>query len=292
MRSPPARTEAARGEPLAAPARPADGPPLVCLPGGPMRDSAYLGELGGLSAHRQLIMLDLRGTGRSELPADTGSYRCDRQVEDAEALRAHLGLDRIDLLGHSAGANLAVLYAGRHPERVGKLVLLTPSVMAAGITITGEARLETARVRRSEPWYPDAYAALEAVAAGRGTAGSRQAIAPFPPRPLGRRGPRLRRRRRGPEERRGGGRLRRRRRLRPRHHPQGTRGARRPVLVLAGGFDVSLPQSAAAEYAAPFPHGRLLAQPGAGHAPWLDDPERSIAATTEFLATAQGGNPA
>jgi pimeloyl-ACP methyl ester carboxylesterase len=39
------------------------GAPLVCVPGGPMRASAYLGDLGGLSAHRQLIMLDLRGTG-------------------------------------------------------------------------------------------------------------------------------------------------------------------------------------------------------------------------------------
>ncbi|MEV0990355.1 alpha/beta hydrolase [Streptomyces sp. NPDC049949] len=270
----------------------ADGPPLVCLPGGPMRDSAYLGELGGLSAHRQLIMLDLRGTGRSELPADTGSYRCDRQVEDVEALRAHLGLDRIDLLGHSAGANLAVLYAGRHPERVGKLVLLTPSVMAAGITITGEARLETARLRRSEPWYPDAYAALEAVAAGRGTADSWQAIAPFL---HGRWDDAARAYDAADEAQKnaeaaaayaGEGAF----------DPDTTRkalaGLGAPVLVLAGGFDVSLPQSAAAEYAALFPHGRLLAQPGAGHAPWLDDPERFIAATMQFLATAQGGNPA
>jgi proline iminopeptidase len=36
-------------------------PPLVCVPGGPMRDSVYLGDLGGLAAVRRLIMLDLRG---------------------------------------------------------------------------------------------------------------------------------------------------------------------------------------------------------------------------------------
>lgn len=46
--------------------------PLVCLPGGPMRDSAYLGDLGGLSAHRQLIVPELRGTGQSAIPADPG----------------------------------------------------------------------------------------------------------------------------------------------------------------------------------------------------------------------------
>jgi proline iminopeptidase len=47
-----------------------DGPPLVCLPGGPMQASVYLGALGGLSSHRQLIMLDLRGTGQSAIPDD------------------------------------------------------------------------------------------------------------------------------------------------------------------------------------------------------------------------------
>jgi hypothetical protein len=43
-----------------------------------MRDSAYLGDLGGLSARRELIRLDLRGTGQSATPADPATYRCDR----------------------------------------------------------------------------------------------------------------------------------------------------------------------------------------------------------------------
>src|SRR6478672_13485083 len=97
------------------------GSPVVCLPGGPMQDSEYLGELGGLSAHRKLVLLDPRGTGRSATPADPTSYRCDRQVDDVEALREHRGLGQIDLLAHSAGANLALLYAARYPQRVGKL---------------------------------------------------------------------------------------------------------------------------------------------------------------------------
>jgi pimeloyl-ACP methyl ester carboxylesterase len=46
------------------------GVPVICLPGGPMLDSAYLGDLGGLSAHRQLIIVDPRGTGQSAIPAD------------------------------------------------------------------------------------------------------------------------------------------------------------------------------------------------------------------------------
>jgi hypothetical protein len=39
-----------------------EGAPVIRLPGGPMQDCVYLGKLGGLSAHRQLIMADQRGT--------------------------------------------------------------------------------------------------------------------------------------------------------------------------------------------------------------------------------------
>lgn len=72
-----------------------------------MQDSIYLGDLGGLSMHCQLVVLDLRGTGQSTIPEDPSSYRCDRIVDDVEALREHLGLPRMDLLAHSAGVNLA-----------------------------------------------------------------------------------------------------------------------------------------------------------------------------------------
>ncbi|MFD3535690.1 alpha/beta fold hydrolase [Streptomyces sp. NPDC058664] len=60
-----------------------EGEPLVCLAGGPMRDADYLGDLGGLVAHRSLVLLDARGTGASADPADPGTYRCDRQVPPA-----------------------------------------------------------------------------------------------------------------------------------------------------------------------------------------------------------------
>src|SRR5688572_31050557 len=45
-----------------------DGVPVVCLPGGPLLDSASLGDLGGLSGRLRLIRPDYRGTGRSETP--------------------------------------------------------------------------------------------------------------------------------------------------------------------------------------------------------------------------------
>ncbi|MFC7110263.1 alpha/beta fold hydrolase [Nonomuraea rubra] len=156
-----------------------EGDPLICLPGGPMQDSLYLGDLGGLSAHRRLVLLDPRGTGESGKPDDPATYRCDRLVDDVEALRRHLGLDRMDVLGHSAGANLAVLYATRHPHRVARLLLIGPSTRAIGLEPTPQARLETARLRAGESWFPEAFAALQEIQAGNATDETWAAVAPF-----------------------------------------------------------------------------------------------------------------
>ncbi|MGH3164435.1 MAG: alpha/beta fold hydrolase [Trebonia sp.] len=98
-----------------------------------MRASSYLGDLGGLSAHRRLVLPDLRGTGSSAVPADPASYRCDALVDDVVALLDHLGLDQADLLAHSAGAGIAVQFAARHPERVRRLALITPGGQAVGL---------------------------------------------------------------------------------------------------------------------------------------------------------------
>ncbi len=144
-----------------------------------MEDSASLGDLGGLSERLRLILVDPRGTGHSATPADTASYRCDRLVDDVEALRDDLGLAQMNLLAHSAGANIAVLYAARYPEHVGTLVLVTPSTFALGITATAEARREAVRLRDDEPWFGPASAAFERINAGHATDRDWAAVAPF-----------------------------------------------------------------------------------------------------------------
>src|SRR5215470_542701 len=156
-----------------------DGPPLVCLPGGPGRAAEYLGDLGGLGRSRRLIRLDPRGVGLSADPADPETFRVDRLVNDVEEFRAHLGLDRMDLLAHSAGAVLATLYAAAHPERLSSLILLTPGLAAVGVDVT-EERLRAALGRRAaEPWYPGALAALEKIIAGDQSMEAFRASRPF-----------------------------------------------------------------------------------------------------------------
>ncbi len=139
------------------------GPPLVCIPGGPGQASEYLGELGGLSESRTLVLLDNRGTGGSSAPEDPGTYRVDRLVADIEALRVHLELDRMDLLGHSASGGTCLLYAAEEPDRVRRLVLVSPSLRVVGIpSDLGVGAV--LRLREEETWYPEAVAALHAEA--------------------------------------------------------------------------------------------------------------------------------
>jgi pimeloyl-ACP methyl ester carboxylesterase len=138
------------------------GPRLLCVPGGPGRASAYLEDLGGLSQERTLVLLDGRATGASEVPADPSTLRFDRLAADVDALREHLGEERIDLLGHSAGAVVAQAYAAAHPDRLRSLVLVTPSDHLQGGT---RSDVPGTRASRSgEPWYAEAAEAQQALA--------------------------------------------------------------------------------------------------------------------------------
>lgn len=142
---------------------------LVCIPGGPLLAAEYLGDLGGLSRSAELILLDHRGSGASGTPSSVETYRCDRVVQDVEALRLHVGADRLALLGHSAGANVVLRYAEHHPDRVSRLVLIAPSTRAVGIDISKEARSSVAQSRAGEAWYRTAAAALARIQAGSAT---------------------------------------------------------------------------------------------------------------------------
>ena len=263
-----------------------EGEPLVVLPGGPMRAGAYLGELGGLASRRQLVLLDLRGTGDSAVPADPATYRCDRLVDDVEALRAHLGLERMDVLAHSAGGSLALLYAARHPERMARLALITATPWALGMPATAEDRLAAAGLRKKEAWFEDAFPAFEAWLTGHGD--HDPAFLPFY---YGRWDAAARAHADGDEEQTN----------KPAaevyhsdgaYDPPATRAAlarlTAPVLLLAGELDGGPRPELARRVTEAVPHAEFAVQPGAGHFPWLDDPEWFTARVGAFFA----GRPA
>ncbi len=260
-----------------------EGPPLVCVPGGPGRAAGYLEDLGGLSRTRTLVLLDARATGRSEVPPDPASLRYDRLADDLEALRVHLGLSVVDLLGHSAGALVAQAYAAQH--RVGRLVLVTPSDTLQGGTRADVGALRAAR--SNEPWYADAAEAVEAMAdappaqqqalmrAGRPFLYGRwdertQAHALTADRQSSRRAelgfaagadevdvPALLAR---------------------------LGQVQSPVLVVGGERDAVTGVVSVHAVAASFPNASAVVLPGAGHFPWVDEPEAFYDAVAAFLA--------
>jgi proline iminopeptidase len=134
------------------------GPLLVCQPGGPGRPGSYLDDLGGVD--RTLLLLDPRGAGDSEAAP---VHAFTDLADDIELLRRHLGVERFDLLGHSAGCWPVLAYAARFPSRVAHLVLLTPARVP--IPRGGDEPTQDELVRRwfaAEPWYPAARAAWDA----------------------------------------------------------------------------------------------------------------------------------
>ena len=99
-------------------------PVAFVLHGGPGGDhSYYKPSLSPLADKMQLIYVDHRGQGRSARgPRET--YTLDNNVEDLEALRQYLGLEKIALLGASYGGMVALSYAVRYPENVSHLLAI------------------------------------------------------------------------------------------------------------------------------------------------------------------------
>ena len=262
-----------------------EGPPLLCLPGGPGRASAYLEDLGGLSADRTLVRLDSRGTGMSEVPADPSTLRFDRLADDVEALRGHLGLEQADVLGHSAGSLVAQVWAARFPSRVRSLVLVTPVASLQGGTRSDTAAIRAAR--SGEPWYADA-AEADAVLADAPPAQRQALVRATRPFLYGRWEQRQQEHAASAD-----------RQSNRRAEDAFALGAEQvdvagivaglaeltaPVLVVGGERDGVTGVDAVHEVAASFRAASTEVVPGAGHFPWVDEPEAFAGVVRDFLA--------
>jgi proline iminopeptidase len=101
------------------------GPALVVVHGGPDFDHAYfLPELDRLADSFRLVYYDQRGRGRSAAGVRPEDVTLGSEIEDLDLIRRRLGLETIAVLGHSWGGLLAMAYAGRHPDRVSRLILM------------------------------------------------------------------------------------------------------------------------------------------------------------------------
>jgi pimeloyl-ACP methyl ester carboxylesterase len=223
-----------------------------------------------LKADYRVVRLDLPGSGLSP-PDTTGDYTDTRSVTLILVLMDRLGIDKAAVVGNSIGGRIAWNMAADHPERVSKLVLISPDGFASPGFAYGEKadvpavmkamrftlpksalrpnlaasygdpkRLTEASVKR--------YHDLMLARGGRGALLARmeQTVLTDPATRL----------------------------------PQ----IKAPVLLLWGRKDRLIPFSNSADYTRLLPDSRLVAFKDLGHVPMEEDPAQSLVPLREFLA--------
>jgi proline iminopeptidase len=261
--------------------------PVVLIHGGPGLTSDYLADdLTAMARNHALFVYDQRGIGRSTLVTDSTALAAQRYVDDLEAIRKHLGVEQLTLLGHSWGAAPAALYAMQFPERVrrvilvgtipaerGALVTAFQAMDAARDTATRRRMTELARIRAVTPddraacreyyrlWFTPFFGASGAARRTKGDvcAGSpeslrnKQNVDKFTFASLG--------------------------------NWDWTTSLRKvlaPTLIIHGERD-PLPIDAARKWAAAMPNARLLELKGIGHFPYVEAPDVFFDAVDRFL---------
>ena len=123
-----------------------------------MKTFDFLGER--LSGSLQLLALDLRGRGKSDV-TPPGSYGWESHARDLFAAADTLKAERFSIIGHSMGAMVALSAACLNSERLERLVLID----AAGIPDTSTGPLISTAVSRLGSTYPSVESYLEQVKA-------------------------------------------------------------------------------------------------------------------------------
>jgi pimeloyl-ACP methyl ester carboxylesterase len=145
----------------------AERPPLVLLHGWMDVAASFQFVVDALPSERHVIALDWRGFGGTDTPAADTYFFAEYLGDLERVLDALFGEERgsLDLLGHSMGGNVAMLYAGVRPEKVRRLVNLEGFGMPRSRPEQAPRRIASwlAGLKKEETLRP--YASLDAVAA-------------------------------------------------------------------------------------------------------------------------------
>ena len=107
------------------------GRPLILLHGGLGSGEMFGSILPALAANHKVILVDLQGHGRT---ADIDRpLSIELMADDIAALITHLGLDKPDVFGYSLGGGVAFFTVARHPELVGKAVIVSANIRRSAI---------------------------------------------------------------------------------------------------------------------------------------------------------------
>jgi proline iminopeptidase len=264
--------------------------PFLVVPNG----ICLVGELATLARIRTFLAYDVRNRGRSDLVDEAVAPRrgIHDDVDDLEAVRRHLGIDRLELIGHSYMGLMAILYATKYPSHVERIVQIGPMEPQHGKPYPPELTNVDATLQ-------DVFARLNELQKLRGSVDPEEFCRRFwsilsliyvvnP----------------GDANRIDWGRcdLPNERNLMkywtgtilPSIHAleideKTVAPVKAPVLIVHGRKDRSAPYGGAREWASILPNARLVTVENAGHAPWIEAPEQVFASIETFLG---GGWPA
>ena len=118
--------------------------PVLLLHGGPGATHDYLEPLEAIAGTgRRAVFYDQLGCGRSDLPDDSSLWVVDTFVEEVDAVRRALRLERVHVFGNSWGGMLAMEYALTQPAGVAGLVLASaPASIPQWVEDTGRLRAQ------------------------------------------------------------------------------------------------------------------------------------------------------
>jgi pimeloyl-ACP methyl ester carboxylesterase len=260
------------------------GPKTVLVP-----NRIYLFDaLTALAAGRTLVFCDPRNRGRSNAICDPSKLAkgIHHDVDDLEAIRRHVGMSHVDLIGHSYMGLTVALYAMKYPDHVGRVVLL-------GSMAPDAAKQYPAHLTNADATLGEALAGLGELQKERASRDPQEFCRKFWAilRPLYVADPADAARLKWepcdlPNEMNF-----------PRQwneHVMPTiqslnlsageiARARAPVLAIHGRKDRSAAYGGGRDWALRLPNARLVTVDNAAHVPWIEDPERVLRAIETFL---------
>jgi pimeloyl-ACP methyl ester carboxylesterase len=223
-----------------------------------------------LSAHYRVIRFDLPGFGLTG-PDPSGDYTDVRGMKILMGLMDQLGVARASLIGNSLGGRIVWNFAAAHPDRVTRLVLVSPDGFASE-GFAYDQTPETPLIMRALPYVTPrsllranlaaAYARPEALSKATLTRYHDLLLAPGVRQAVLARMEQVKL-----------------------HDPVPMLARiKSPTLLLWGEKDAIIPISNAADYLRDLPHASLVRLPNLGHVPFEEDPAASLVPLQNFLA--------
>jgi pimeloyl-ACP methyl ester carboxylesterase len=118
-----------------------------------------------LAKGRTLIFYDMRNRGLSDAVTDFSKISLQHDIDDLEAVRAHFGIEKPDLIGFSYLGKIVVVYATQHPNHVNRIVQIGPvarkfgAKFPEGLLAGDENRVpDPAETKRMETLYNNGFA--------------------------------------------------------------------------------------------------------------------------------------